>query len=70
MLKLLINGEIYMINSNDLTLYQLKEYLFNNSKQTQIISELNYRIVDDNDNETFLLNNYDKLEFIRIVGGG
>jgi thiamine biosynthesis protein ThiS len=59
-----------MINSNDLTLYQLKEYLFNNSKQTQIISELNYRIVDDNDNETFLLNNYDKLEFIRIVGGG
>lgn len=68
LLKIFINGEVYIINFSSLSVYNFKDYLFSN--QVKTITEYNHTIIQDKEDSYVSIKSYDKVEFISIVGGG
>jgi sulfur carrier protein ThiS len=68
LLKILLNGELYLINFDSISAFHLKKYLL--SMDIKIITEYNYKIIDEKQSDKLQIHSYDKLEFISIVGGG
>lgn len=64
---ILINGEVYVINYK-VALYDLFQFL---QKTTPgLITEHNQKILSKEASKKTILNNFDRIEFVTIVGGG
>jgi thiamine biosynthesis protein ThiS len=64
---ILINGEVYVIN-HKVPLFDLFEFL---QKTTPgLITEHNQKILSKEASKKTILNNFDRIEFVTIVGGG
>ena len=66
-LWILINGEAYVINY-PIQIANLFEFFGN--KQPGLITEYNQIIVQSETAKKLTLNNFDRIEFVTIVGGG
>lgn len=64
---LLINGEVYIINYQ-VSLFDFFEFLGN--LKPGLISEYNQIIVTAETSKKSVLQHFDKIEFVTIVGGG
>lgn len=64
---ILINGEVYVINYR-VQLFDLFQFL---QKTTPgLITEHNQKILSKEASKKTILNNFDRIEFVTIVGGG
>ena len=63
----LINGEVYVINYQ-VSLFDLFEFLGN--MKPCLISEYNHIIITTETSKKTMLNHFDRIEFVTIVGGG
>ena len=63
----LINGEVYVINYQ-VSLFDLFEFLGN--MKPGLISEYNHIIITTETSKKTMLNHFDRIEFVTIVGGG
>ena len=66
--KFLLNGELFLVNLNSISVQNLKSYLL--LQQNSIVVEHNLRIQLEDNSKTTLIKDFDKLEFISIIGGG
>ena len=64
---LLINGEVYIINYQ-VSLFDIFEFLGN--LKPGLISEYNQIIVTTETSKKTFLHDFDRIEFVTIVGGG
>lgn len=64
---MLINGQVYILN-HQISLTDLFEFL--NHKKPSFITEYNQVIITPKTLSRIFLTNYDKIEFITVVGGG
>jgi sulfur carrier protein ThiS len=66
--KFILNGELFLLNLNSISVQNLKAYLL--LQQNSIVIEHNLRIQLEENSKTTLIKDSDKLEFISIIGGG
>lgn len=64
---ILINGQVYIINYK-VSLSDLFEYL--KKIKPGLITEYNQKILSKEASQKIFLNQYDRIEFVTIVGGG
>ena len=64
---ILINGQTYIVNRNA-SIIDILKFLI--SKETDVIIEYNHKILFRENYKTTKIKEFDKLEFITIVGGG
>nr|YP_009551068.1 Thiamine biosynthesis protein [Pseudellipsoidion edaphicum]QAA12002.1 Thiamine biosynthesis protein [Pseudellipsoidion edaphicum] len=69
MVKILVNGQVYVTNFN-ISLYDFLDFLLPESEGCEFIVEYNHEIVFYENYKKINLTDYDKIELITIVGGG
>ena len=69
-IRLLINGELYLLNYEVFLLHYLKYLNLEESFLSSNIFECNNKIVLRQDLLNFKLNDFTKLELVQVVGGG
>ena len=67
MIKILLNGQVYITNFN-ISIFDLLNFLM--PRGSEVIVEYNHKIVSSENYKKIILKDYDKIELITIVGGG
>lgn len=66
--KFIINGQLFLLNLSTLSFKNLQKYL--SVQENSIIIEHNFKIQAENNSDSVLINDLDKIEFITLIGGG
>lgn len=66
--KFILNGELFLLNLNSISVQNLKAYLL--LQQNSIVVEHNLKIQLEENSKISFIKDSDKLEFISIIGGG
>lgn len=67
MIKILLNGQVYITNLN-ISIFDLLNFLM--PRGSEVIVEYNHKIVFSENYKKIIIKDYDKIELITIVGGG